>query len=219
LFDRILSMVPVDRSGEIKAIAFDLGNVVLTSDYPYNTPQELKAFCDQFGVTMDNMETAFSVSFDPFSKGQTTEDQFWADYLYTARATNPDIAAAKVFYRNVQKENDQMLSLAQKLAPNYRLAILSTIPKEWLAFKNRKFGLDKLFNPIISSGHAGIAKPNPAIYRLLLDEIGLPGQNVLFIDDKRTTFPPAEAVGINTILFRGQRDLEANLRQRNIRGI
>lgn len=210
------TMQVVERSGQIKAITFDLGNVLLTNDYPYNTPAELTQFCDHFGVTLDNADTAFSEAFPPYSIGRTTEEQFWEEYLYIARAQKQGTEAiedARRIYRVNQKENEGMLSFADSLKGDFRLAVLSTIPKEWLDFKQERFGLRDRFHPIISSGYTGLAKPDPRIYKRLLDDLGLEGPEVLFIDDRKTVLGPAQELGINTVVFRGRRDLEATLKQ------
>lgn len=207
----------INNPEQIRAVVFDLGMVLLTGDYPYQTPEQARVFCDSVGAEMGTLNTGFEVHFGSYSLGQMTEDEYWNQYLDTARARNKDIEVPKRLYREFQAENEGMLSFAQQLRNRYQLGVLSTIPREWLDFKGERFGIRKpFFDPIISSGYTGLAKPNPSVYRLLLSELGMEGPQVLFIDDKETLLPPAEVLGINTILFRGQRDLEAKLQQRNL---
>lgn len=195
----------------IKAIIFDLGNVVLTNDYSYNTPEELKEFCDYFGATMDNLYLGFWAAFPEFALGKCSEDEFWKTLLYTARAKNADINHAKKLYRKNQKENESMLSLLSRLKIRYRLAALSTVPREWLEYKRQKFNLDNYFELIVSSGEYGMEKPDPKIYELVIKKMRLDPSETIFIDDKPSTLPPAEKLGMKTILFRGQKDLEEKL--------
>lgn len=200
----------------IKAIVFDLGNVVLTNDHPYNTPAELAEFCQYLGTTFDNLDTAFGMSFQDYSLGKKTEDEFWKKFLYIARAKKLDIEYAKKFYRKNQKENEHMLELLKTLKNKYKIAALSTIPREWLDYKRERFGLDNYFEFIVSSGYSGLAKPNPKIYELLIKQIQLEPDSILFIDDKESVLPPAQDLGINTYIFRGQEDLEKELRRRKL---
>lgn len=60
---------------KISTLIFDLGNVVLTNDHAFHSPEELKKFCDYFQVTLDNLETAFTVSFPDFSLGKCAEKE------------------------------------------------------------------------------------------------------------------------------------------------
>ena len=200
----------------IKAIIFDLGNVVLTNDHAFHSPEEIKEFCDYFGVTLDNLETAFTVSFSDYSLGKYSEDEFWQKYLFTARANKIDIEFAKNFWRKYQKENENMLSILAKLKKTYRLASLTTIPREWLEFKRKKFNLDDYFETIVSSSEVGVKKPSPKIYEIIIDKFNLNAQELLFIDDTQITLPPAQELGIKTILFRGQEDLEKELKKLDI---
>jgi len=192
-------------------IIFDLGNVVLTNDHAFHSPEEIKQFCDYFKVTLDNLETAFTVAFPDYSLGKCTEEEFWQKYLFTARANNINIEFAKSFWRKHQKENETMLSLLDRLRKSYRLACLSTIPKEWLKFKRKKFNLDYYFETIISSGEVGVKKPDPKIYKIIIDKLNLPPEKLLFIDDTEITLPPAQEFGMKTVLFRGQEALEQEL--------
>ena len=200
----------------IKAIVFDLGNVVLTNDHPYNTPEELIEFCEHFSASMDNLDTAFVISFPGYSLGKITENEFWEKYLYTARASSMDIKYAKNFWRKNQKEIENMLSLLKTLKNNYRIAALSTIPREWLDYKKKTFKLDDCFELIVSSGYYGYKKPDARIYEILIKKLGLKPEEMLFIDDKEPLLVPAQKLGINTLLFRGQNDLEKELIRRKL---
>ncbi len=53
---------------------------------------------------------------------------------------------------------------------------------------------------IVISEVIGTAKPDPAIYQLTLDRLGLPGTACVFVDDHPVNLPPAEALGVITVL-------------------
>ncbi|MFJ9440827.1 HAD-IA family hydrolase [Kitasatospora sp. NPDC101235] len=83
-----------------------------------------------------------------------------------------------------------------------------------VALLSNSFGLDpydpyealgvwELFDVTVISEREGIAKPDPAIYQLMLDRLGLPGEACLFVDDHPRNLPPAEALGIATVLADG----------------
>ncbi|MCX6792325.1 MAG: HAD-IA family hydrolase [Candidatus Gottesmanbacteria bacterium] len=196
----------------MKVLLFDLGNVVLTNDLPYHTPEQAKDFCEHFNVTLDNLDSAFNVSFPDFSLGRISEDEFWKRYLFTARAKEINVPYAKEFYRRNQAEMETMVSLLDDLKDTSRLAALSTIPKEWLAFKRDKFKLDRYFEIIISSGEYGVSKPDPRIYEIAIQRLHVEPREVLFVDDMELMLTPAREIGMETILFRGQEDLLMRLR-------
>ena len=50
----------------------------------------------------------------------------------------------------------------------------------------------------------GMRKPEPEIYQLTLDRLGVPGSQAVFLDDIPGNLRPAETFGISTILVREQ---------------
>ncbi|MFJ8253281.1 HAD-IA family hydrolase [Streptomyces sp. NPDC094466] len=95
-----------------------------------------------------------------------------------------------------------------------RMAALARAAKEAgyrLALLSNSFGLDPfnpyehvgiwdLFDVHVISEVVGLAKPDPAIYQLTLDRLGLTGTACVFVDDHPVNLPPAEALGITTVL-------------------
>ena len=54
---------------------------------------------------------------------------------------------------------------------------------------------------LVDASVTGIMKPDPAAYALALDELGLPADRVLFVDDQPKNVAGAEAVGITAVCF------------------
>jgi 2-haloacid dehalogenase len=56
-----------------------------------------------------------------------------------------------------------------------------------------------------------MAKPDPAIFRLLLDRYGLMAETTLMIDDRGENLDAADRLGMQTLLFRSSRQLRTGL--------
>jgi 2-haloacid dehalogenase len=67
------------------------------------------------------------------------------------------------------------------------------------------------FIDIVVSGDERLVKPDPAIYRLLLDRNGLEASRSIFIDDSLKNVAGAEAVGMKAHHFTTPEDLRARL--------
>jgi len=201
----------------ITTLIFDLGNVVLTNDWHYNCPKKFQAYSDYFGITYDDMERGWNAFWPQFCTGKITEDEFWNGFLKTAGTKKIDIMQAKKLWREYQKPIENMLYLLGRLKQHYRLAALATISREWLDYKREKHNLDSYFEVTVSSGYSGLAKPDPNIYRMVLEKLNVKPEECLFIDDSRRTLPPAEKLGMKTMLFSGQSDLEKNLKELGIK--
>ena len=68
------------------------------------------------------------------------------------------------------------------------------------------------FRDVVVSGREGVVKPEPAIFRLLLDRNGLDAARCVFIDDSLANVRGAEAVGMRAHHFRDAPTLETDLR-------
>jgi 2-haloacid dehalogenase len=69
------------------------------------------------------------------------------------------------------------------------------------------------FDGVIVSGDERVLKPDPAIYKLLLDRYGLAAADCLFIDDSQANVDGARAVGMHAIHYLEPMDLAAALRR------
>jgi epoxide hydrolase-like predicted phosphatase len=69
--------------------------------------------------------------------------------------------------------------------------------------------LEELFDAWVISSEVGLRKPDPAIYELVAERIGLPPEACVFVDDLPGNLKPARALGMATVLHRG--DAEATL--------
>jgi len=63
--------------------------------------------------------------------------------------------------------------------------------------------LEELFDAWVISGEVGIRKPDPAIYELAAERLGLPPDACVFVDDLPGNLKPARAIGMATVVHRG----------------
>jgi putative hydrolase of the HAD superfamily len=62
--------------------------------------------------------------------------------------------------------------------------------------------LDELFEAVVISGEAGLHKPQPEIFLLAAERLGVAPQDCVFVDDLRENVRGAEAVGMTVVLHR-----------------
>jgi len=197
----------------ITTIIFDLGAVVLDNDWHEGKKEKIQEFSDHFSVTEEEMENGWRKWSHGYLKGEFSEDEYWKRFLSTAGSTRIDIEKAKELYRKHQGPIENMLALVRDLKKRYRILALTTIGKEWLDFKTEKYGLNDLFEVIISSGYSGLMKPDKRIYELLVKRADLVVEECIFIDDKKTHTDAAETVGMKGILFVNEKLLKEDLKK------
>ena len=99
-------------------------------------------------------------------------------------------------------------------AQGYGVYILSNYPTEIAARHWPTFQFLPESNGYIISGREKLVKPDPAIYRLLESRFGVDLTESLFVDDRRLNLDGAEAVGMESLLFKGYGQLAKDLKDR-----
>jgi len=56
-----------------------------------------------------------------------------------------------------------------------------------------------LFDLVIESSKVGVRKPDPAIYHMACEGLGIPPSEAIFLDDLGINLKPARAMGMTTI--------------------
>ncbi len=113
-----------------------------------------------------------------YTRGAISEQVFWQGI-----GQGGNRALRHRFLDQFELDGD-LDAVVRELQPRYRLAVLSNLAADWADVLIPRLGLDRLFSPLVISGRVGAEKPEPAIYRRLLGETGLPGARMLFIDDR-----------------------------------
>ena len=81
-----------------------------------------------------------------------------------------------------------------------RTAMLSN---SWGEDRYDREQLQSLFDAWVISGEVGLRKPDPAIYELAAERLGLPTSACVFVDDLPGNLKPARALGMATVVHRG----------------
>lgn len=69
----------------------------------------------------------------------------------------------------------------------------------------REFGFDGLFDSIVESAVVGVRKPDPRIFQLGVDALGLQPQEVVVVGDSiDKDIVPAHAIGCQTVWYEGE---------------
>ena len=62
--------------------------------------------------------------------------------------------------------------------------------------------IDEIFDVVVDSAFVGTRKPEPRIYELTLERIGVTAEQAVFIDDIEANCDAARALGIRSVWFR-----------------
>jgi putative hydrolase of the HAD superfamily len=81
----------------------------------------------------------------------------------------------------------------------FRLALLTNNVREWEPYWRSKLPIDEIFEVVVDSGFVGVRKPDPAIYALTLERLGLPAEACAFVDDLAHNVEAARALGFAAV--------------------
>jgi epoxide hydrolase-like predicted phosphatase len=84
-------------------------------------------------------------------------------------------------------------------AEGYRTGILTNNVREWGRYWKESIPLDQ-FDVVVDSCDVGLRKPDPAIFRLTCERLGVAPEVAVFLDDTRRHVEAARAVGLHAIL-------------------
>jgi 2-haloacid dehalogenase len=88
---------------------------------------------------------------------------------------------------------------------------LTNWSRELFPLVRDRFPVFNLMDGMVVSGEEGIIKPDPELYRILLDRYGLKGEECVFIDDNPRNATGGEPLGIRGIVFEGADRLREEL--------
>ena len=99
--------------------------------------------------------------------------------------------------------NEPLLARYRELrARGIRLAILTNNVREWHDIWRTAFDIDALFELVVDSAFEGTRKPEPRIYEITLERLGLEARDCAFIDDVDANVTAANELGLHGIHFR-----------------
>ncbi len=178
----------------MKNIVFDLGGVVFARD-PRKCSEEFKEF---FSFVRFPQMPAF---WEEYDRGTLTFDEV-AELL--CREKRVDLGTCVAYMHEAIDRQEEIvptrLLIDDLKRAGYRLYVLSNMSKEFIAFL-RRLPVYARFDGEVVSCEERTVKPEPAIYRILLDRYGLEPKDTLFIDDRAANVEAAQRFGIGGFLF------------------
>jgi 2-haloacid dehalogenase len=102
--------------------------------------------------------------------------------------------------------------LAELRAHSIPVYSLTNYPHEAFSFVRNRFDFIGWFKGVVVSGEEKVAKPDPQIYRILIERYGIDPRRSIFIDDLEKNIAAAEGLGFTGIQFSSPEVLRAKLK-------
>ncbi len=82
-----------------------------------------------------------------------------------------------------------------------RFALCTNNVREWEPLWRPKLPIDELFEVVVDSAFVGTRKPEPEIYAIVLERLGLPAGKCAFVDDLEVNVAAAREAGMHGVHF------------------
>ena len=195
----------------IHAIIFDFGNVLLEWNprhvYRRYFPDDEEAM-EQFFHEVNFMD--WNLQQDkgrPFAEGVAELSKQFPHYSDLIQAYHDNWEDSIGDYLAGTVEIMKQLKQA-----GYSLYGLSNWSAETFPIAREKYDFFHLLDDYVISGEVGMIKPEPEIFELLLNKIGRPAKECLFIDDALVNIQQAQKMGFATVHFQSPEQLQEELR-------
>jgi epoxide hydrolase-like predicted phosphatase len=194
--------------GAYAAVLFDFGGVLTTSVW-----DSFAAFLRSEGLEPDRIKNLFRHDPDALADlrgletGELTEGEFERKFGRRLGLKDPEGLIDSMF---AGMEPDKAMVTACKQIRGAGM-LTGLITNSWSTDHYDRQLLAELFDVAVISAEVHMHKPQPEIYRLGADQLGVKPEECIFVDDLRENCEGAEAVGMTAVLHRDPAETIAKL--------
>jgi putative hydrolase of the HAD superfamily len=186
----------------IQAVIWDFGGVISSSPF-----EAFRRFESARGLPAEflrsvNARNHLDNAWARFERSEMDLEQFDAAFRAESSALGHAVGGREVVALLGGEIRPAMVDALRLLRPRLRLGLITNNVRAGDTAGADPHGRTEilaLFHHVIESAKVGLRKPDPAIYRLMCDALGVQPQHAVFLDDLGVNLKPARAMGMQTI--------------------
>lgn len=191
----------------LKAVIWDFGGVLTAS--PFEAFNRYEA---QHGLPKDFIRSINAANPDgnawaQFESAKVTLDEFDRLFEAESRAQGFPVGGRRVIELLSGALRPRMVEALRRCKERFKVACITNNVKSGggpamassAAKRRRTKAVMALFDLVVESSVEGVRKPNPAIYELACQRLGVAPSACVFLDDLGVNLKPARALGMATI--------------------
>jgi putative hydrolase of the HAD superfamily len=191
-----------------KALLADFGGVLTTDIW-----SSFAAFCEQRGLDADAARRLFKENPDALAvlRGLETGEVEPGDFenrFAEMLGTGPE-GLVEGLFAGLQPNEPMVNAVERAQEVGVPTGLISN---SWV-MDHYTEEIRDLFDVVVISAEVGLHKPQPEIYRLAAEQLGMKPEDCVFVDDLRENCAGAEAVGMTAVLHRDTAETIAQLEE------
>lgn len=183
----------------IKAVFFDLGGVILRTEY--QAPRQHLA--ERFGMDYDDIDKIVfgSSSAVRASVGEIDEEEHWRNVMKVLKLPAGEYERVREEFFAGDVLDHSILNFLRSIKPRVRIGLISNA---WSGLREyiQREKFDDAFHHMVISAEVGVAKPDPRIYHIALEQLQVGPKEAVFVDDVLENIEACEQVGMRGIHFK-----------------
>jgi putative hydrolase of the HAD superfamily len=198
--------VATDLQGDlmVEAVIFDFGGVLTTSPFEafarFERERGLPADIIRRTNAANHLENAWA-KFERAEVDIEAFDQLFAD---ESRALGAEVRGKDVLPLLAGDLRPEMVEALKRIGENFKTGcITNNLPANAIgSAAGRTLYIAEvmvLFDHVIESARIGLRKPDPRIYAMMVETLGVNPRNCVYLDDLGINLKPARAMGMTTI--------------------
>ena len=184
------------------AVIWDFGGVLTTSPFEafarYERERGLPPDFLRGVNAVNHLENAWA----RLERGEIDQAEFDARFAEESRAMGHEVRGRELLPLLIGDTRPEMVEALRRVKARLKTGCITNNILETRGGGERaiyKSEIMALFDEVIESAKAGLRKPDPRIYALMADRLGVPPSRCVYLDDLGVNLKPARALGMHTI--------------------
>ena len=185
---------------QITTLFVDLGGVLLSNGWDRASRRRA---AEKFEIDLEDMDERHHLTFDTYEAGKISLEDYLSRAVFCKE--RPFTRDSFIMFMFAQSHvYPEMIDLLRRLKTAYGLKIVavSNEGRELSEYRIKRFELRPLFDCFVSSCFVHVRKPDYDIYRMAMDIVQAPCEEILYIEDREMFVEAARCLGIQGIVHK-----------------
>jgi putative hydrolase of the HAD superfamily len=188
----------------IEAVIWDFGGVLTTSPFEAFARFERERGLPEHLIRRTNAANHLENAWAKFERAEIDIETFDRLFAEESAALGVAIRGKDVLPLLQGDLRPEMVEALRRIGARFKTGcITNNLPANAIGSQSGRTlyiaEVMALFDHIIESAKIGLRKPDPRIYRMMVDALGVEPKNCVYLDDLGVNLKPARAMGMTTI--------------------